>query len=110
MSSLLNNNGYKFKNGNGKIVFGLDNDVKRLEREIEELTKQLEEKEDYINKLQASKNKLNKWNYENTVKQKVVIKYLEEKINYYKINTQCFSMNLIKEILQKYKEIIGDDK
>ncbi len=110
VSSLLNNNGYKFKNGNGKIVFGLDNDVKRLEREIEELTKQLEEKEDYINKLQASKNKLNKWNYENTVKQKVVIKYLEEKINYYKINTQCFSMNLIKEILQKYKEIIGDDK
>ena len=39
--------------------------------------------------------------------QKEFIKYLEDKINYYKRNTQCFSMNLIEEILQKYKSIIG---
>lgn len=117
MSSLLNNNGYKFKNGNGEIVFGLDNDVKRLEREIEELTKQLEEKENCINKLQASKNKLNKWNYEDTMKQKEFIKYLENEytkiqtdieneidnnIKYFKIERR----QAITGILQKYKEIV----
>lgn len=46
----------------------------------------------------------------NKSQQKEFINYLEDKINYYKRNTQCFSMNLIKEILQKYKSIIGDDK
>ena len=33
--------------------------------------------------------------------------YLEEKLNFYKINTQGYSMNLVEEILQKYKSIIG---
>lgn len=107
MSSLLNNNGYKFKNGNGEIVFGLDNDVKRLEREIEELTKQLEEKEDCINKLQASKNKLNKWNYEDTMKQKEFIKYLKDMLDN---ENDIFSVVRVKDVLNKYKEIIGDDK
>ena len=53
-------------------------------------------------------------NYDNYVQevetqQKEFIKYLEDKINFYKINTQRYSMNLAEEILQKYKEIIGDD-
>ena len=39
--------------------------------------------------------------------QKEFIKYLEEKLNFYKINTQGYSMNLVEEILQKYKSIIG---
>lgn len=39
--------------------------------------------------------------------QKEFINYLEEKLNFYKINTQGYSMNLVEEILQKYKSIIG---
>ena len=39
--------------------------------------------------------------------QKEFTNYLEDKINYYKRNTQCFSMNLIEEILRKYKSVIG---
>lgn len=39
--------------------------------------------------------------------QKEFIKHLEDKINFYKINTQGYSMGLVEEILQKYKEIIG---
>lgn len=39
--------------------------------------------------------------------QKEFIKWLEEKINFYKINAQGYSMDLIEEILNKYKEIIG---
>lgn len=41
------------------------------------------------------------------VQQKEFIKYLEDKINFYKINTQGYSMDLVEEILQKYKSIIG---
>lgn len=74
---------------------------------LRQLKKQLEDKEDYINKLQATKDKLDKWDYENTMQQKEFIKYLEEKLNFYKINTQGYSMNLVEEILQKYKSIIG---
>ncbi len=78
-----------------------------LIKENQELKKQLEDKEDYINKLQATKDKLNKWDYENTMQQKEFIKYLEEKLNFYKINTQGYSMDLFEEILQKYKRITG---
>lgn len=78
-----------------------------LIKENQELKKKLEDKEDYINKLQATKDKLDKWDYENTMQQKEFIKYLEDKINFYKINTQGYSMDLVEEILQKYKSIIG---
>ena len=78
-----------------------------LIKENLELKKKLEDKEDYINKLQATKDKLDKWDYENTMQQKEFIKYLEDKINFYKINTQGYSMDLVEEILQKYKSIIG---
>lgn len=79
-------------------------------KENQELKEQVEDQEDFINKLQATKDKLDKWDYENTMKQKEFIKHLEDKINFYKINTQGYSMGLVKEILQKYREIIGDDK
>ena len=78
-----------------------------LIKENQELKKKLEDKEDYINILQATKDKLDKWDYENTMQQKEFIKYLEDKINFYKINTQGYSMDLVEEILQKYKSIIG---
>lgn len=41
--------------------------------------------------------------------QKEFIKHLEYKINFYKINTQGYSMGLVEEILQKYKETIGEN-
>ena len=104
--------------------------VKSLLKENQELKKQVEEKEDYINKLQATKDKLDKWDYENTIQQKEFIKYLEDKIYSIEpkgtsINYNCeydseedyvmamqeqSKLNTLKEILQKYKEIIGDDK
>lgn len=74
------------------------------EEEHRELKKQLEDKEDYINKLQASKDKLNKWDYEDTMKQKKFIKYLEDMLNN---ENDIFSVVRVKDVLQKYKEIIG---
>ena len=49
-----------------------------LLKENQELKNQLEDKDNFINKLQATKDKLNKWDYENTMKQKEFIKYLED--------------------------------
>lgn len=102
--------------------------VKSLLKENQELKKQVEEKEDYINKLQATKDKLDKWDYENTIQQKEFIKYLEDKIYSIEpkgtsINYNCeydseedyvmamqeqSKLNTLKEILQKYKSIIGE--
>lgn len=99
-----------------------------LIKENQELKKQVEEKEDYINKLQATKDKLDKWDYENTIQQKEFIKYLEDKIYSIEpkgtsINYNCeydseedyvmamqeqSKLNTLKEILQKYKSIIGE--
>ena len=79
---------------------------------LRQLKKQLEEKENIACNWKDSclENAGKIEELEN--QQKEFINYLEDKINYYKRNTQCFSMNLIEEILQKYKEIIGvsDDK
>ncbi len=83
---------------------------------LEELKEQVENKEDFINKLQATKDKLDKWDYENTMKQKEFIKYMndiikdletedvdDEEMKGYLIQR----IDTFKEILQKYKEIIG---
>ena len=68
---------------------------------LRQLKKQLEEyKRLGFKYLQDKNNNLE-------TQQKEFINYLEDKINYYKRNTQCFSMNLIEEILQKYKSVIG---
>ncbi len=53
-----------------------------------------------------AKETLSEINYEQELQQKEFVKYLEDEINFYKINTQGYSMNLIEEILNKYKEII----
>ena len=90
----------------------LDLTIAEIRKENKELKKQLEEKENIACNWKDSclENAGKIEELEN--QQKEFINYLEDKINYYKRNTQCFSMNLIEEILQKYKEIIGvsDDK
>lgn len=70
----------------------------QLEKENQELKKQ-------VDGIEGKGTKSANYN-----QQKEFIKYLEEKLNFYKINTQGYSMNLVEEILQKYKSIIGDDK
>ena len=89
-----------------------DKDMLGLKEESEELKKQLHDASIKIQELIEK----DIWCPSNCEKletqQKEFTNYLEDKINYYKRNTQCFSMNLIEEILQKYKSIIGvsDDK
>ena len=81
--------------------------TKKYAEESKELKKQLEEKENIAcNWKDSCLENAGKIEILET-QQKEFINYLEDKINYYKRNTQCFSMNLIEEILQKYKSIIG---
>ena len=103
-----------------------------LLKENQELKNQLEDKDNFINKLQATKGKLNKWDYENTMKQQKFIKYLEDEIkqntpslrwkhydedgfNDYDVeNPSCIEVRptdkIFKEILQKYRSIIRGNK
>ncbi|HIS38539.1 MAG TPA: hypothetical protein IAB45_03410 [Candidatus Onthousia faecavium] len=87
---------------------------------IEELKKELKEKDDFINKLQATKDRLDKYDYERTNQQKEFIEYLECEIDYWgkqkeewiklgfvKIGGEaCFEI-IYRKILSKYKEITG---
>ena len=89
--------------------------VKTLLKENQELKKQLEDKEDFIKKLQATKDRLDKYNYKITMQQQEFIKYLENEIKACKAVSDLLfpsnkEMKVYKEILQKHKEIIGDDK
>lgn len=77
---------------------------------LRQLKKQLEDKEDYINKLQATKDKLDKWDYENTMQQKEFIRYLKEKEKQFDMIGDPINSGACCGILNKYKEIIGDDK
>lgn len=83
-----------------------------LKEENQELKKQLEDKEDYINKLQATKDKLDKWDYENAMQQKEFINYLEDLIKKHEaaVETSKLLIDFYKGILQKYKSIIGENK
>nr|DAQ91339.1 MAG TPA: hypothetical protein [Caudoviricetes sp.] len=94
--------------------------IKSLLKENQDLKKQLEGKEDYIKKLQATKDKLDKWDYENTIQQKEFIKYLGNKITEL-LNEYCnyayddYSKEQGKydtyiEVLQRYKKIIEVEK
>ena len=88
----------------------------RLKKENQKLKKQVE---DLFSENRNLRKKLENFmtfeNYKYTLNKKIkletqqkeFIKYLEDKMNLYKINTQGYSMNLIEEILQKYKSIIG---
>ena len=82
-----------------------------LKEENQELKKQLEDKEDCINKLQATKDKLDKWDYENTMQQKEFINYLEDLIKQYEtvVEVSKLRIDFYKKLLQKYKSIIGAD-
>ena len=85
---------------------------------IEELKKELKEKDDFINKLQATKDRLDKYDYERTNQQKEFIEWLKNKLilmssvisteddednRYYAI----VKRTTFDEVLSKYKEIIG---
>lgn len=92
-----------------------------LLKENQELKNQLEDKDNFINKLQATKGKLNKWDYENTMKQQKFIKYLKDELK--RINPSELTVRELvdseldnvgftqyltyKEVLQKYKKIMN---
>ncbi len=104
-------------------------DLDDLLKENQEIKKQLEEKDDFINKLQETKDKLDKWDYKNTLQQAKFIKYLEDEIKYNTPNAKWKHYNedyfndydvensiyieikptskVLKEILQKYKKIVN---
>lgn len=103
--------------------------TEKVKDENKKLKQQLEDKEDYIKKLQATKDKLDKWDYENTLQQAKFIKYLEDEIKYNTPNAKWKHYNednfndydvensiyieikptnkVLKEVLQKYKEIVN---
>lgn len=92
-----------------------------LLKENQELKNQLEDKDNFINKLQATKGKLNKWDYENTMKQQKFLKYLEDELK--RINPSELTVRELvdseldnvgftqyltyKEVLQKHKKIMN---
>lgn len=97
--------------------------TEKVKDENQDLKKQLEDKEDYINKLQATKDKLDKWDYENTMQQKEFIKYLEDEIKDVerpiellsdtrdsRIPILKYKKHILEVIFAKYKEIIGENK
>lgn len=84
--------------------------TEKVKDKNQELKKQLEEKDDFINKLQETKNKLDKWDYKNTMKQKEFIKYLEDyqdgaskSLDSY----DCGINDCLGDVLSKYKEIVN---
>lgn len=90
----------------------LEIDKAELKKENQELKNQLEDKDDFINKLQATKGKLNKWDYENTLQQAKFIKYLEDEIKKLKEKNiyqplQRMALATLEHNLQKYREVIG---
>lgn len=97
-------------------VFGRVQFIKLLmekERENQELKKQLEEKDDFINKLQGTKYRLDKYDYERTMQQKEFIEWLEQNIENEEYcylaqnpNERC-RKDVFEEALSKYKEFIG---
>lgn len=77
-----------------------------LYEENKKLNKQLEDKEDFIKNLQATKDRLDKYNYEITIQQQEFIKYLEDESKKIYRDNGCRN-KFCSEILTKYKEIIG---
>lgn len=83
-----------------------------LEQDNAELKKQLDDANEKILLLQASEPMLNYKKALEETQQKEFIKWLEnylELLDYDSIDEQI-GYDMIEEILQKYKEIIGDDK
>lgn len=99
----------KLKDSEEELTFYIEL-VKRFNdicEENEELKKQLEEidrklffvKNELDMRQKSIDNKLNQ--------QQEFIKYLEDEKWLYEMNTQGYSMNLIENVLAKYKKIIG---
>ena len=81
--------------------------IEMIEEENQELKEQLKDKiEDYKRMKDNFDSKVDVLT-EIDAQRKEFIKYLEDKINFYKINTQGYSMDLFEEILQQYKRITG---
>lgn len=79
-----------------------------LLKENKELKRQLEDKEEYLNKLQATKDRLNKYNYEITMQQQEFIEWLEAMSRMYE--NEYKDIDIAEHyncVLTKYKEIIG---
>lgn len=83
---------------------------------IEELKKELKEKNDFINKLQATKDRLDKYDYERTNQQKEFIEWLENYIDALKQQKETVEgldigeehiLMILEEVLEKYKDIMG---
>ena len=104
--------------------------VNSCQEEIRQLKKKLEERpKEYVfignaqNKTRDFINQITKDNKEYKNQQKEFINYLEDEIKFYKnrdsymvehihgsYDLTQIELNILKEILQKYKSIIGDDK
>ena len=83
-----------------------------IHKENQELKKELKEKNDFINKLQATKDRLDKYDYERTNQQKEFIEYLKSEIKRLEENNiyeplQRTALATFQHVLSKYKEIIG---
>lgn len=79
--------------------------IEELIQENQSLKKQLKEKDDFTNKLQATKDRLNKYDYERTNQQKEFIRLLEKEI----VDSSAGSgqQYYAQQHLRLYKEIIG---
>ena len=116
-NELLFNELYEKTKDYGRVQF--INLLMEKERENQELKKQLEEKDDFINKLQGTKYRLDKYDYERTMQQKEFIEWLERRLFVLRdeaselalgmcsTNYQDTKIEVYKEVLSKYKEIIG---
>ena len=80
--------------------------IEELIQENQSLKKQLKEKDDFTNKLQATKDRLNKYDYERTNQQKEFIDWLESESKEL-IRDAGYHQRICLDILEKYKEIIG---
>ena len=79
-----------------------------IHKENQELKKELKEKNDFINKLQATKDRLDKYDYERTNQQKEFIEYLESEIKRLEENNiyeplQRTALATFQHVLSKYK-------
>lgn len=93
--------------------------IEELIQENQSLKKQLKEKDDFTNKLQATKDRLNKYDYERTNQQKEFVEWLEAYIEdrdkvrklhkEYSLSEERLSSQyfILQQVLSKYKEIIG---
>ena len=112
--------------GLNNFILTCERESKELKKDLEyyknqnaRLKKQLEVGKEQYNDLVEEKESLQEQLSSNTLQlqtqQKEFIKYLEDKIENKRLNATCTTEYTdyvipLKDVLQKYKEIIGDDK